>query len=525
MPTTVNSRFLAIAARQPNINTGWTIKVLDYKDMTSLVAVISNYTTFSFTMQLNNTGTGSITLDEDDPWWDTTMANGLTHHSLKNNEYVFEAWEDGVPRFAWLAQTVENKIVGEDETHQVTISGPGIAGALTWACIMRPGWPKTPPQDGHRTTPSGKPLLLAYSYSDKLPAFFWQFPIKWPSMRMWTTVFLAAQRRGLLGFVKCQFSALHDSAAQPWKYVRTVQTIVDNHGYQPEELGENLLDFLNDCTGQDYSKWFGQRLEWIMYPGFKLFVKPRIGVDRSKTVRFFTGQLISNERNRDREQIYNRVTAVDVDGSESIRLDKTSVAAWNLREQRNDTNKNISDPTLRNELADRYLEQAKDEKSEWNIKVPYDDTGRVPFHDFTVGDTVGFSDTGTGASTINNYRVLAITVAVQSDSVIPDVELTLQSIIDAKMIELEKQITRIVNEPKNFNLDDLKDIAIPAKPDVKSGLIYNPDTGKWQALPITEFGGGTTDAIHVYIQDTDPATVTGNDVSAGDFWFDTGGVI
>ena len=44
--------------------------------------------------------------------------------------------------------------------------------------------------------------------------------------------------------------------------------------------------------------------------------------------------------------IANRITAQDVYGGESNRQDKTSIANWNLREQWNTTNKNVTDDTL-----------------------------------------------------------------------------------------------------------------------------------------------------------------------------------
>ena len=58
--TTTASRFLVIGGGpQADISAGWTIRVLDYKDMTSLVAVIHEYSQFSFTQQLNDPGVQS----------------------------------------------------------------------------------------------------------------------------------------------------------------------------------------------------------------------------------------------------------------------------------------------------------------------------------------------------------------------------------------------------------------------------------------------------------------------------------
>jgi hypothetical protein len=546
MATTTASRFLTVTAPTPNLGTGWTVRILDYKDMTSLIAICAEYSEMSFTQELNGTGTGSITLDEDSPWWTNILNNGQSNRAIMDYEYVFEAWENGIRRFAWLGQTVTNTVTGEDETHAVTISGPGIAQVLSWACINRPGWPTKPPlnpSDYYLDEDKNKHLMpRVNSSSDMLPALLWRFPVKWPTMRTWSTVFQAAQRRGLIKFVTPMFTALKDSGKQDWVFVKTLEELVTQTGFQPETPSESLLDFLNDCTGQDYSRWFGQRLEWIMHPGFKLDVRRHIGVDRSGTgasasspgvVRFFSGQIRSNERTRDRENIYNRIIAVDVDGAETIRLDKKSVAQWNLREQRNETNKNVTDPKLRDQLADRYVVQSRDQKDEWSVKIPYDDPGRVPFANFGVGDYVGINDDSVGLTPSataepTKYRVLAITVHVSADSQVPDCELTLKSMIDSKFEELQKQITRMLNEPVVVTIGNIKEISIPSAPKEKSTLVYDPKTKKWTAQPVTSSAdggsGGTgtsTGGPRIFIQNVDPATQSNVTVSAGDFWLET----
>jgi hypothetical protein len=528
---TTNTRFLAVAANEPNLGVGWTIRILDYKDMTSLVGFAADFTEFSFTQQLNDVGTGSVTFDEDSPWWSNifndSAGNVQSNRIIKDFEFVFEAWQDGVRRFAWLGQTVTNTVIGDDETRAVTISGPGIAQVLTWAPINRPGWPtKIPLTTKFVDDNNGKVTWLprAISYSDKLPAALWQFPEKWPTMRMWWTVFKSAQRRGLIPFVTPMFTALKDSGRQDWQYIRTVANIVSGDGFQPSSLMEHLLDFLNECTGQDYSTWFGQRLEWIMHPGFKLDVRPRIGIDRSKTVRFFVGNIVSDERTRDREEIYNRVIAVSVNGDEILRQDSASVAKWNLREQRNEADKNIDNVPLLSSVADRLILQTKDEKDEWAIKIPYEESIRKPFVAFGVGDDIGISVDPLGsASGFATYRVMAITISVTSDSRVPDCELTLQSIIDAQAIALQKQITKLINEPAVVAVGKMKDVSQPdSTKNQKSTLVWNPVTKKWEATPITATtSGGGSGSGTMFVQKTDPSTVTGTTVSVGDFWLET----
>ncbi len=524
--TATASRWMTVSNSEQNINAGFTVHVLDYKDMKTLVAVIAEFQSLSWTQQLNDPGTGSITFDEDDPMWGVQLNPRQSRLGLLQREYVFEIWDRDVRVFAFIADTVSQS--GSDETRSVTISGPGLAGVLKWAIINRPGWPAKVPILSYtpsQADPKVKiPNYRANSDNDKLPAFLWRFPVKWPTMRMWYTVFKAAQRRGLIKFVSLNFTATLDSAKKPWLDVQTIEELATKTGYQPDTPSENLLDFLNDCTGQDYSKWFGQRLEWQMYPGFQLVVREHIGRDCSETVRFFQGNILSVERTRSRESIVNRVIAVDVEGNETNMTNQRSVSTWNLRESRNETNKNVTDPKLRGALAWRYLQQGDFEKDEWSIKIPYDSPGRIPYRNFFIGDEIGFniefngwSPNATAAPSV--YRVMAITISIAQEQTVPDVELTLQSVIDSKMIELEKQITDLINNPRVIAIDDLKDISIPEQPVSKKALVYNPDTKKWEAGDYSSGGGGA--GGKVYMQKTDPAAATGHTVTAGDFWLET----
>lgn len=527
---TTASRFLSIGTPEPNISSGWTIRVLDYKDLTKQVAIAHEFTSFSFTMELNAPGTGTITFDEDSPFWTAILNNDKSNRTLANNEYVFEALDGGAARFAWLATSVTNTIVGEDETRAVTISGPGIAGVLTWAKVGRPGWPTKVPIIDYTVRQSDKtkkdPVWRATSSSDKLPAFGWEFTYNWPTMRMWWTVFQAAKRRGLLPWVTPLFNATKDAAGKDWIWVKTIENVTSTtnratgkqvrYGYQPQDRNQSLLDFLADCTGQDYTKWFGQRLEWIMYPGFKLDVRSRIGIDRSKTVRFFQGNIISDERARDRAEIANRVVALDEVGGESVRTDNASVAKWNLRERWDESNKQVLVTSVRDQLADRYIKQTKDEKDQWTIRIPYGEPGRVPFRNFVVGDDIGlnaeyFGSTPTAVAEPTKYRVMAITISMSADNTVPDCELTLKSLLDTKMEDLQKQLTRIVNSPSTAAL-------LAKVNDQVSSTVSDLDAAG--ALGGTGTGTGGP-GPNVWVQTTDPSLTATNNVAVGDFWLET----
>lgn len=520
MATTSNSRFLAVGSSQPNLNTGWHVRVLDYKDKKSLIAVMAEFQEFSFTQQLNDAGTGSVTLDEDDPWWTSVLANGLSHRAIMDREYVFEAWEANTPRFSWLGQNVANTIVGDDETRAVVISGPGLAQVLKRAQLFRPGWPTKPPVVKTEVATDGHTQIKTYretSANDSLPAYKWEFPYTWPTMRMWYTTFRATQRRGLLGWVTPMFTATKDSAKQDFLFVKTVAA-ASKQGFRPDSADMTLFDFLSDCTGQDYSKFFGQRLEWVMHAGFKLDVRRRIGVDRSSTVRFFQGNVLSDERTRDRENIVTRVSVLNNSLNEVIRTDKNGVKAWDIRESWNTAAKEVTDAGIQGQIADRMIAENNDENDQWTIKIPYDDPGRVPYHHFGIGDSVGFNvdyfgSTPTAVVTPSPMRVIAITISMTGDSTVPEVELTLMSIIESQLHKLEREITELKNKAVLRALADLTDVDTSATDGsaTSSTLVYNPMTKKWEAVT-----GGTGSGNHVFFGTVDPSIT--QTVNVGDFW-------
>lgn len=523
MPSTVNSRFLLIRPEQPDLNSGWTIRVLDAKDMKSTVAIISEFTTFSFTQQLSGSGTGSVTFDEDSPFWGQLIDDHNSNRIILNSEYIFEAWENNQPRFSWLAQTVENVAVNEDETREATISGPGIGDVLKWPVVSRPGFPTPAPVLKNKIDPvthTPIPIYREVSYNDTLPAWQWGFPTNWPTMRMWYTVFRAAQRRGLLKFVTLMFSALRDSGNQPWQYIPTVSTYAGIQ-FQPSDRNETLLDFLNECTGQDFTKWFGQRLEWQMHPGFKLDVRKTIGSDLSNQVRFYQGNILSYSRTRDRESIATRVIAYSLGPDQATapyeitRTDAAMVRQWNLRESWNTSYQNVTVAEQLTQVADRVLAQNSDQKDQFTLKIPYDDPDRLPFRNFNIGDYVGvdvgyFGSTPTDITGTTKYRVMAITISVNADSVVPDCELTLKSLIDLRQDQLQQQITYLTNYPSKYNI-------VTGGATDGQALVYNGDTGNFEPGSIADSSGGIGDGsgIQVFIQATDPA----GSANVGDFWY------
>lgn len=485
-----NGRYLAIL-RPPRLeNAGWEIRVRDSNDFTTLVAVVSEWITFSISPELNASGAGSITLDLDTPFWGTKLADGRNARALRDYEFLWEAWEDGNLRFQWLGRNVEEASVGEDERRGVTFSGPGTAEVLKMARIYRPGWPKPVP----------KKMLNNPEFqsgTDATPAFKWIFPPKWPSMRMWYTLLVSAQRRKTIPWIKPTFTPLKDSAGADWEFIPTVANTDANLGFSPT-IGQDLFDFLNDCTGQDYSTYFAEYTEWFMRPNFKLDVQKTIGAHREKKVIFYEGQIESRSRTRSREEIQNVVTVIDSQLGESNVADAASIKRWNRREMYYDQAAQVRKADRRTAVAQSVLRQYKNEKSEWSITVPATAAYRRPFYHYNIGDWIGLSNwTYTGTSnTVDAYRVQAMTVTVAGET--PTVELTLQDKFAYDLAQMQKWLTIFINQ------------AIIG--------VNGPSDEETNKTNATFAKDGYVDGIRVFIQPTDPGDKLAR---PGDLWFDT----
>lgn len=206
----------------PDVGAGWEIRVLAAPDFHTLLAVIPNkmLTGLQFVKQFQDTGSGTITLDMDDPWWgpgwsyvpvpspaandyfiigtpaapsplaagDTfswtgqvgavftvtsvsapfegyvnvsftppvsgamqggvitclnkaVLPNGQPPSYLLDYEHCWQVYQDGVPRFEFLGETITEQLVDPSEQRIVTITGPGTLATLGWAMVAPNGFP------------------------------------------------------------------------------------------------------------------------------------------------------------------------------------------------------------------------------------------------------------------------------------------------------------------------------------------------------------------------------------------------
>jgi hypothetical protein len=126
------------------LGNGWEINVRSAADYTTLLAVIpgSMLVNWQFARMLNDIGSGTAVLNQDDPWWEqVTLPGGLATETLLDDECLWQVWKDGVCRFEFFGETITEQLVDGSEQRQVTVTGPGTLTSLKWAMVAPQGFP------------------------------------------------------------------------------------------------------------------------------------------------------------------------------------------------------------------------------------------------------------------------------------------------------------------------------------------------------------------------------------------------
>ena len=132
------------ATAPPAAGNGWEIRVVSGLDYVTMLAWVppSMLLNFQFARMLDDIGSGTVVLNQDDPWWNAvTLPGGLPAHVLLDEECLWQVYQDGVCRFEFFGETVTEQLVDSSEQRQVTITGPGTIAALKWAMIAPLGFP------------------------------------------------------------------------------------------------------------------------------------------------------------------------------------------------------------------------------------------------------------------------------------------------------------------------------------------------------------------------------------------------
>lgn len=128
----------------PGPGAGWEIFVLSDQDYSTVLCEVPDSVLLSFqcNKQLDDLSSGTVVLNQDDPWWHAvTLSNGNAPEEILDFECIWQVRQDGVPRYEFLGETVTETLVDSSEQRQATITGPGTMATLKWAMCAPYGFP------------------------------------------------------------------------------------------------------------------------------------------------------------------------------------------------------------------------------------------------------------------------------------------------------------------------------------------------------------------------------------------------
>lgn len=389
-----NSLFIEVLDPLPLENIGWTAMVLSEADYVSPVAEVTRFAELQFQKEKSGVGGGSVTLDMADPLWSAALPSGQTT-PIRDQQAIWQVLDDGVPRFAFFAEDVQEDVV-KDGLRTCVISGRGIGVCLEWAIVLPAGFPAT--TDPDRTFTGA-------------------------AMGGFLTLLTESKARGEIDWVQATFDASFDSRGVPWS---TGQTLIAT-------AGTNLLDLLNSWCEQTGASW-------KMLPGFKLWVEQTDGNDRSATVVFsIGGQQVDHGKKKTRREIANAVYASGAGGISQV-SDGTSIAKWRKRARWVEAGQ-AGDSTARDLVAAATVRLLGEQKIEREVKVHPDATGRRIFVDYDVIDWVTIEpEEGDGDSSV--VQVKAATIKVDSAGTV-DLELSVGSRFDAFSVQVNRLLNKL----------------------------------------------------------------------------------
>jgi hypothetical protein len=387
---------------------------LSQRDLTTEIARPQRYVELGFTKERNAEGGGSVTLDMNEPSLARVNLPDSERYGLIEQAGVWEFWLHGQYRFGMLAEdTKENPLPDEQELRTVEVTGRGLSAVLEWWKI----WPDGMPDDGKKIA-TGKRL---FDGSTRLGA--------------WLAMLHEAQsEHATLGFVRCTFTAAHDSAGQPW----------DDAGKFRWEAGTDLLAQLkNICTTHGYV--------WEMGRGFVLSVWQSRGrhLEEQVVLTLWSTQ-VSSERTRSRREI---ATHCRVWNGEKLVVGNSDAAAgdrWHKRWAWVRTGSALDTKEL-DAIARQEISIFKSEELQRDVKVSADDPGRAIFLDYDVSDWVRVELTDDDPDE-EVRQVVAATVKLDVDGNY-DLELTLNN----RRRSLSEKLANLINQNSSISSGTVTD--------------------------------------------------------------------
>lgn len=333
----------------------WRVEVFARTDLTDPLGIVPDWESFAFEDELSEVGSGWVIMDRDS-----------VPEEWLEEDTVWRMTQNGVARFSFLLEVVEEYPIADDERHIVKVSGKGAGQVLDQASVIPFNYPT-----GQKVTRT----WTGRSYPDLLVSFVDE-----------------AIARGVMPFVTRFWDQDTDSDGALWG------TLVD--GEQP--TGESVLDVVK--------RWAKlQPYDWHMDAEFNLRLWKAAGDDRSLQVVFHPGGSIRDQQiTRDRRSLANVIYVEDTAQKVTDHSRTESIDIWGRRETYlkpieaiNEFSSSAIANSLLNLRASEHIERMVSATS-----AP----GREPWVDYVLGDLVGVSYPGE----VRKHRVVAMAAAVDS---------------------------------------------------------------------------------------------------------------
>jgi hypothetical protein len=390
-----NTKFIEVLDPLPLENIGWYCKVLSETDYATVIAEVSRFAELTFQKEQSGVGGGSISLDMGDPLWSAALPLGQTV-PIRDQQAVWQVLDDGIPRFAFFAEDVQEDVV-KDGVRTCVISGRGIGSCLEWSVVLPEGYP---------------------SFTSTERAF------GGAAMGGFLTLLTEAQARGELDWVTTSFTATVDSRGEPWA---TDQTLIAS-------AGATLLDVLNAWCEQTGAAW-------KMLPGFQLWIEQTQGNHREDTMVFaLGGEQVDHGKKKSRREISNNLYVYGPDQGVSTAADATSISKWRKRSKWLEAGQ-AGDTTARDQVAMASLALLAEQKVQREVKVVPDRAGRRIFVDYDVADWITI-EAEEGDGDASQVQVKAATIKVDANNNV-DLELAVGSRFDAMAVALQRMLNKM----------------------------------------------------------------------------------
>jgi len=202
-----NGLYLEVIDTTPLQNVGWEVQVVSTADFGKLctgqsyapLTIISRFVEVTISPEISGLGAGSITLDLDDDLWTHDLTDGSPARTLLEYEHLWQVYQNGALRWAFLGQSIEDTVLPSDEGQMraVVISGKGPGDVLRDGRVMTPYYPYAAPLNS--TDPS-----------------FYEFR-RITVMGAWLYLLAEARKRGTLQFICHSFDRDRDTGGEEWE--------------------------------------------------------------------------------------------------------------------------------------------------------------------------------------------------------------------------------------------------------------------------------------------------------------------